>query len=62
MTPGFQKVAPKDRGSVPQRSKTAEERVVAADQFLMDRYLLIGLPILKPEWLAHIPSGALNGV
>ena len=28
--------------------------------FLM--YLLIGLPILKPEWLAHIPSGALNGV
>ena len=38
MTPGFQKVAPKDRGVVPQRSKTAEERVVAADLFLMDRY------------------------
>ena len=31
-----------------------------ASCFLM--YLLIGLPILKPEWLAHIPSGALNGV
>ena len=38
MTPGFQKVAPKDRGAVPQRSKTAEERVVAADLFLVDRY------------------------
>ena len=38
LTPGFQKVAPKDRGPVPQRSKTAEERVVAADRFLMDRY------------------------
>ena len=38
LTPGFQKVAPKDRGSVPQRSKTAAKRVVAAEQFLMDRY------------------------
>ena len=38
LTPGIRKVAPKDRGSVPQRSKMAEERVVAADQFLMDRY------------------------
>ena len=37
LTPGFQKVAPKDRGAVPQRSKTAEERVVAADLFLVDR-------------------------
>ena len=31
-------MAPNDRGPVAQRSKTAEERVVAADQFLMDRY------------------------
>ena len=30
LTPGFQKVAPKDRGPVPQRSKTAAKRVVAA--------------------------------
>ena len=30
-------MAPKDRGTVPQRSKTAEEKVVAADLFL-DRY------------------------
>ena len=37
LTPGFQKVAPKDRGPVPQRSKTAEERVVA-DLFSVDRY------------------------
>ena len=34
----FRKVAPEDRGPVPQRSETAEERVVAADPFLMDRY------------------------
>ena len=38
LTPGFQKVAPEDPGMVPQRSKTAEERVVAADLFLVDRY------------------------
>eukprot|EP01045_Picozoa_sp_COSAG04_P006774 COSAG04_NODE_340_length_16315_cov_1278.534410_9_plen_453_part_00 len=38
LTPGFQKVAPRDRGPVAQRSETAEERVVAADLFLMDRY------------------------
>ena len=38
LTPGFQEVAPKDRGTVPQRSETAEERVVAADQFLVDRW------------------------
>ena len=38
LTPGFQKVALEDRGPVPQRSKTAEERVVAAELFLMDRY------------------------
>ena len=30
LKPGFQKVAPKDRGPVPQRSKTAAARVVAA--------------------------------
>ena len=37
LTPGIQKVAPKDRGAVAQRSETAEKRVVAADQFLVDR-------------------------
>ena len=42
LAPGFQKVAPKDSGRVPQRSKTAEERVVAADLFLVDRYTLTG--------------------
>ena len=30
LTPGFQKVAPKDRGPVPQRPKTGAKRVVAA--------------------------------
>ena len=30
LKPGFQKVAPEDRGPVPQRSKTAAKRVVAA--------------------------------
>ena len=31
-------MAPEDRGPAPQRSKTAEERVIAADLFLVDRY------------------------
>ena len=37
-------MAPKDRGPVPLRSKTAEERVVAADQFLVDRYETDSVP------------------
>ena len=37
LTPGFQKVVPKDRGPAVQRSETAGERVVA-DRFLVDRY------------------------
>ena len=36
-------MAPKDRGAVPQRSKTAEQRVVAAGLFLVDRYNLARL-------------------
>ena len=42
LTPGIRSVAPEDRGPLPKRSKTAEERVVAADLFLMDRYTAEG--------------------
>ena len=40
-------MARKNRGAVPQRSKTAEERAVAADLFLMDRYYPVPLANLK---------------
>jgi len=55
LTPGIQKVAPKDRGSVPQRSETAGERVVAADLFLVDRY-----PICETRIPAPTPGAAMN--
>ncbi len=47
-------MAPKDRGPVPQRSKTAEERVVAADRFLVDRYDYITLGDTVEERLQNI--------
>ena len=59
-------MALEDRGPVPQRSKTVAKRVVAADLFLVDRYiedLVEGDPFaLDADGTIAIPSGPGLGI
>ena len=53
MAQGIQKVAPKDRGAVPQRSETAATRVLAA-VLLEEWAVLLGGLVLRATRLSKI--------